>query len=224
MFRNRWWGALAVAGAMFGASQAHSATRCEPTAQPGVERCISGLPQATIDAMAQAQRASQWCWAASISMVLRAWGVDVPQEQIVRAHFGAAADIPVPGDTITGLLNRTWRDRAGRAVEVEADAVPAGQARLSAPEVLDDLDEGHPLVLVLPRHAVVLVRLEYERTVSGGQAVGEPRLLGATVLDPRTAAQRTLRPTAAIVHMTRVQPGADAAVVALAPQDSGFPH
>jgi hypothetical protein len=194
----------AVAAAMYATAPAQAATRCEPTAQPGVERCVTGLPQATIDAMAQTQRASQWCWAASISMVLRNYGVIVPQEQIVREHYGAAADLPVPGDIITGLLNRTWRDRTGRAVTMTADVQPAAQAHLSAPEVLDDLDDERPLVLVLPRHAVVLVQLEYERTVNEGGSSGPTRLLGGIVLDPRAQAPRALRPTAAIVHMTRV--------------------
>lgn len=191
---------VAMAGLAWGLGSAQAATHCEPGARPGVERCVSGLDREEVAAMAQTQRASQWCWAASISMVLRSYGVDVPQEQVVRAYFGAAADVPVPGEAITDLLNRTWRDGAGRSAVLAADSMGPREARLSSPEVLGDMDEGRPVVLVLPRHAVVLVQVEYERNI-GGQ--GEPRILQATVLDPRMNQPRTMQPTAAIVHVTR---------------------
>ncbi|WBY01779.1 papain-like cysteine protease family protein [Ramlibacter tataouinensis] len=194
--------AALLAGWLSWGAPAAAATRCEPTAQAGVERCVSGLPAATLKAMAQAQRASQWCWAASISMVLRAWGVDVPQEQIVRQHYGAAADLGVEGPVIDELLSRTWHDRLGRSVSVSAGALPPSASRmtLAAPEIVDDLDNERPAVLVLPRHAVVLVQLEYERSASG-----EVTVLDAQVLDPaQPQVLRRLRPQADIVHLTRV--------------------
>lgn len=212
--------AAVLAGWLGGTGFASAATTCEPTAQAGVERCVTGLPSATAAAMSQNQRASQWCWAASISMVLRAWGVEVPQEQIVRQHFGAAADLPAQGEDIVRLLNRTWRDRAGRAVSVAADPLPPWRVRmgLAAPEVLQDLDEERPAVLVLPRHAVVLVQLTYERAT--GDPASEVRLLDATVLDPaRPQVLRSLRPGADIVHLTRVL-AASGAELAAAPTAS----
>lgn len=197
--------AAVLAGWLGWANCASSATTCEPTAQAGVERCVTGLSSAAAAAMAQTQRASQWCWAASISMVLRTWGVDVPQEQIVRQHFGAAADLGAEGAAIAQLLNRTWRDRAGRAVSVSADSLPPWRARmgLAAPEILQDLEQERPAILVLPRHAVVLVQLEYERPT--GNPSGVVKLLDAQVLDPaQPQVLRSLRPSADIVHLTRV--------------------
>ncbi|HYD75342.1 papain-like cysteine protease family protein [Ramlibacter sp.] len=196
--------AVMLAGWLGWAGFASAETTCEPTAQAGVERCVTGLPAETAAAMSQTQRASRWCWAASISMVLRTWGVDVPQEQIVRQHFGTATDLPAEGEDIARLLNRTWRDRAGRSVSVSADALPLGPATmgLAAPELLQDLDDERPAVLVLPRHAVVLVQLVYERPI--GQP-GEVKLLDATVLDPaRPEVLRSLKLATDIVHLTRV--------------------
>lgn len=197
--------AAVLAGWLGWTACASAETRCEPTAQAGVERCVTGLPAATAAAMSQSQRASQWCWAASISMVLRTWGVEVPQEQIVRQHFGATADLGAEGEDIARLLNRTWRDRAGRVVSVSADPLPPWRARmgLAAPELLQDLADERPAILVLPRHAVVLVQLEYERPA--GDPAGEVKLLEARVLDPaHPQGLRSLRPATDIVHLTRV--------------------
>ncbi len=204
-----------LAGWLGWGAGASAATTCEPTAQPGVERCVTGLAPATVAAMAQTQRASQWCWAASISMVLRSWGLTVPQEQIVRQHFGATADLGVEGPAIAQLLNRTWHDRTGRAVSVSADAVAISQPRmaLAAPELLQDLEDERPAVLVLPRHAVVLVQLEYERTAGSG----EVRLLDAQVLDPaQPQVLRSMQPQSDVVHLTRVTDASGTELMAVA--------
>ncbi|TFZ07946.1 papain-like cysteine protease family protein [Ramlibacter humi] len=202
--------ALGLAAAM-AAAPAAAATRCEPIGA-GVERCVSGLRPDAIRAIAQAQKASQWCWAAVVSMLLRAYGVAVAQEQVVRQYWGAAVDMALPVSAIPGLINRTWNDPAGRAVTLTARTVsqPA-QGGLTSPDVLQDLDGERPLVLVVPGHAVVLVQLEYERPTGDDSGAQVKR---AVVLDPaaQEGSVRALRPGAAIVQLTRVAAAGDGAV------------
>jgi len=174
---------------------AQAATACGPAQQPGLERCVTGLPAATIAAMHQVQRASQWCWAASISMVLARYGIAVDQEQVVRAHFGAVADQPVPQEAVAQLLNRDWRDARGQALQASAAPLPRWRkaAGLAAPEVLEELDAGRPLLVGANQHAMVLVQLVYERPLD--PAAGPLRLLRAVVLDPAQAVGvRSLKP------------------------------
>jgi hypothetical protein len=176
-----WTRALCLAGAVLAAESAAAGTACAPTAQPGVERCVAGLAPAVLREMQATQAASNWCWAASISMVLRRYGVTVPQEAVVKAGLGAPANEKVRPEAITDLLNRSWRDAAGRAVQVVSSAMPSWwrQQGVVAPDVLDDLHHDKPLVLAVQEHAMVLVQVVYER--SAGQPV---RLLQALVLDP----------------------------------------
>jgi hypothetical protein len=176
-----WIHALLLAGGTLAAGAAPAGTMCAPTARPGVEQCVSGLPMQAVQAMREAQSASNWCWAAAVSMVLRHHGVAVSQEQVAQAHLGAPDNEKASPEAITALLNRRWTDAAtGRSVDVEA----APQARwwrlqgLAAPDVLDDLHHDRPLVLAVRGHAMVLVQVVYERSSAAGV-----RLLRAVVVD-----------------------------------------
>ncbi|HZY17894.1 MAG TPA: papain-like cysteine protease family protein [Ramlibacter sp.] len=172
---------LSLGGVLL-AGTARAATDCAPAQQAGYERCVSGLPPATFARMQQWQKASNWCWAASISMVLRRYGVAVPQEQVVRTHYGSSVNLGVTAATISELLNRAWRDSTGRSVVTSTAALPAPQRPLGllAPDVIADLTRGKPLIIGAQQHAVVLVKVVYERRVDGG----EPRLVDGVVLDP----------------------------------------
>jgi hypothetical protein len=186
-----WTQALCLPAAVLAAGSAAAGTACTPTAQAGVDRCVAGLPAAAVREMRLAQAASNWCWAASISMVLRRYGVQVPQETVVQARLGAAANEKVRPEAITELLNRSWRDADGRVADIVASPVPAWwrQQGMVAPDVLDDLHHEKPLVLAVHEHAMVLVQVVYER--SANRPV---RLLQALVLDPAGGgALRSLR-------------------------------
>jgi len=171
-------------------------TQCGPTAEQGIERCVSGLSGADLLQMQQRQEASSWCWAASISMVLRRYGSMVSQEQIVGTHFGQAANEGIPAASIFELLNRSWEDGSGREVVSSARLLPAWRRQLGlvAPEVIEDLAQGKPLLIGTQQHAMVLVQLVFERPANGGGDSRGIRLLRAVVLDPASdAGVRTLR-------------------------------
>lgn len=172
---------------------ASAGTTCAPTARPGVEECVTGLPVALLRQIQQEQAASNWCWAAVVSMVLRRHGLDVPQHAIVQARLGSAANEKVALDDLGSLLNRSWRDAGGRGLRATASALPGWWRAqgLAAPDVLADLHQDKPLVLVARDHAMLLVQVAYERSATQGL-----RLVRATVLDPAAGGGlRNLRPS-----------------------------
>ncbi|RYY83838.1 MAG: hypothetical protein EOO24_38410 [Comamonadaceae bacterium] len=215
------WRARAVAGAAVlaaAAGTAQAATACGPSIEPGMERCVAGLPADALARMQQAQRASNWCWAASISIVLRRYGVQVAQEDVVRAHYGSAVNLGADAGAIGGMLNRSWTDSGGRSLSVAAAPLPRWRRHLGllAPEVLEDLDGERPLLLGAQQHATVLVQVVYDRPVDAG--TGTARLVRAVVLDPaadlglRTARAGELQPEL----LTRIEVQANEAAVAMA--------
>lgn len=183
-----WVAALIVlaVGASY-AGRAHAAVSCAPSDATGVERCVAGLAPAALHSMYQPQQASNWCWAASIAMVLRRYGMNVAQEQVVRAQFGQAENLRVSAETIGALLTRGWDDDAGRHASASVMLLPPWRRALgfAAPEVLDDLAGAHPLLVQTRHHAMLLVQVVYERRSDGG-AIGPAgvRVLSAAVLDP----------------------------------------
>jgi hypothetical protein len=170
--------------ALCGAGHAAAETRCGPSGEPGIERCVSGLSASAMAAMRQQQEASNWCWAASISMVLGRHGLSVPQAQVVRTEFGDTPNLAATGDAMSRLLNRQWTDARGQMRAVSALPLPPWRRHqgIAAPEVIADLDQDRPLVLGADQHAVVLVQLVYDRPANAKAAPIRP--VRAVVLDP----------------------------------------
>ena len=84
-----------------------------------------GIPSGQMDFFAAAQRNSQWCWAASIQMVLNYYGVAIRQEQIVARtygtnQYGSLPDWPGSFPAITANLNNWSVDNRGRSYSVMA--------------------------------------------------------------------------------------------------------
>lgn len=181
------------------AALAQAGTRCDPASTAGVERCVSGLPPTLLARMQQNQEASRWGWAASVSMLLRRYGLSVPQEQVARAQLGRADNVAIRPEALAGLLNRKWQDDSGRALESSAAPLPTWRRHLGveAPEVLRELDAGRPLVLAVGERAMLLVQLVYEQPEGGSGATGEgPRIVRAVVMDPASPqVLRSLRPS-----------------------------
>jgi hypothetical protein len=180
--------ALAAALWAFCMHPAAAETGCAPTAEAGVERCVSGLPAAALATIFEPQQASNWCWAASIAMILRRYGVSIAQDEVVRTAFdGRAANERASVQAIGVLLNRGWGDAQGHALEASAQPLAPWRRSfgLAAPEVLEDLAQGKPLLLGAQQHAMVLVQVTFERRVDGRPLtpVGV-RMLQALVLDP----------------------------------------
>ena len=178
---------LAAAGGALFPSVANAGTTCAPTAAPGIERCVSGLSAASQSRIYQAQRASNWCWAASVAMILGRYGLAVPQEQVVRELLGGMANERASARAMAGLLSRAWSDAAGRAAVARSEPLAPWRRALgvAAPEVLEDLGRDKPLLLGVEQHAMVLVQVTYERRTDGRALTpAGVRVLRALVLDP----------------------------------------
>jgi len=197
-FRKWFLWAWALLPLLAAGGLAHAGIRCHPAEASGMERCVSGLPPSLILRMQQNQDASNWCWAASVAMILRRYGVFVPQQQIAREYLGTPENVKIQAQGMAELLNRTWQDSAGAQLESAAAPLPAWRRHfgLAAPEVLEELDEGRPLLLAVQQHAMVLVQLVYERPMAGqGGAEDGLRIVRAVVLDPQAPlVLRSLRP------------------------------
>lgn len=177
-----------LAGLCLAGVQAHAAAECLATADPRIERCSAGLDPELASRLRQSQDASQWCWAASVSMILGRYGIPVSQQQVVREALGQPDNRALDVASVAELLNRPWRDGAGHLRASSATPLPPWRKAwgLAAPEVIEDLQQGRPLLLAAQHHAMVLVELVYERPVAGNTR-GPVKILRATVLDPQSA-------------------------------------
>lgn len=128
------------------------------------------------------QASSQWCWAASISMVFAFYGHPVSQSRIVTEVYGAPANIPAQaGIVIANELNRAWVDDRGEAFTARltgAYDAQAGVNTLTNTSIINELDQNHPMVIGARTHAMVLTAIQYYVTPQG------PNVVAAGVFDP----------------------------------------
>lgn len=106
------------------------------------------------------QRMQNWCWAASIEMVLRFHGVQVRQDEIACQVFGCNVDMPATAEHIVWALNG-WRiDGSGLRFAVAADPYVA-----SGWQLIENLAYRWPLIVGLRGepvgHAYVLTAVRY---------------------------------------------------------------
>jgi hypothetical protein len=170
-FRLIW---LMLALGMTVTRNAAAEQECIPLDGSGAQRCIVGLPSFAATIFAKRQEFSQWCWAASISMVFGHYGLDVNQSQIVAEGWGEVVNMPGSPAQIVTALNRQWADTKGRIWAVRGtthDANPFTAA--------DDLANNRPLIIGTMGHAMVLTAITYD-TFPDGSAVVQ----SATVRDP----------------------------------------
>lgn len=177
-----WLVRAAVVMALAAAPAARAAEVCSTPDSNGISRCKAGLSAAQVQTIRVAQEKSQWCWAASIAMLFAHYGHDVSQEGIVRRHFGDAVDRAVSGGEITSLLDSAWRDGKGRPFATNAVVAQSPDMRPGPAHqiMVSELGRQHPLLIGVSDHAMVLVRIEYDRLPGDGAI----RITGGTVIDP----------------------------------------
>lgn len=117
------------------------------------------------------QHASEWCWAASTSMVFAYYGYNVPQEQIVTQTFGQIENVPAGGATLTETLNRDWTDMQGKHFHSSATSFDPTTAsfQISPINITNDLLANRPMIVGSGGHAFVLTAIYFS---PGGPAVG----------------------------------------------------
>lgn len=131
----------------------------------GPKTYIVGIPRSYIHAWAQPrrlgrQKESNWCWAASVAMVLNFSHVPVTQEQIVKRMFGRDVNKPANMIQIMQAIDG-WRSHyQGNEVVVTAFLEPSSE------QILHDLYLNYPVILALKvgdkiGHAVVVTAAKF---------------------------------------------------------------
>ena len=127
---------------------------------------VAGVPSDQFEffaapAQAGRQRQSNWCWAASIQMLLNYHGLFVNQEQIVQRIYGAQVDLPAEPLQILAALSGWAPDARGRY-----SAIYASPYTSSGSQLVQDLAYRWPIIVGLRNpggggHAVVLTAVYY---------------------------------------------------------------
>jgi len=153
--------------------------------QLGPNLYIVGVPSEQFDFYASPdidgrQRQSNWCWAASIQMVLNYHGLVVEQEEIVQRVYGSQIDRPAQPAQIMAALSGWAPDLRGAY-----SAVQASQYTFSDSQIVQDLAARWPLIVGLRNpdgnggHAVVLTAVTYSV-----DAYNNPLFHHFTIRDP----------------------------------------
>jgi hypothetical protein len=160
---------------------AHAKTTCRPA--PGGQLCTSEVDFARFAQTAfRRQDMSQWCWAASISMLYSYYGHPVSQERIVTSLYGRVVNLPsFNGYNIATRLNMDWVDDRNERFRSRITAAydhDAGVNNLNNAWLVNELHEDRPFVVGTNNHAVVATAVQYYPTPMG------PNVIAIGVFDP----------------------------------------
>ncbi len=127
-----------------------------------------GIPDKEFDYDAAAQENVQWCWAASIQMILNYYGLKVNQEQVVERSYprdedGKLPDWPATYQLITDNLNLWEIPYQGVMHHVRAEM---GEGAPTPSALIKELSNGRPVILAFETerhstHAIVVTGCKY---------------------------------------------------------------
>lgn len=126
-----------------------------------------GIETKVFNFFTAAQKNSNWCWAASIQMVLNYYGINITQEQIVlrtygRDRLGRIPDLPCTIETIHRNLNNWNIDNSGKSYSVSAYF---GQGAPNAVQLVNQLALFKPIIIAYRyydvSHIMVITAVEY---------------------------------------------------------------
>jgi hypothetical protein len=173
-----------LSSTVFGAAtlistESRGALSCGQTVVPGLgprQLCTSGIDSSVATIFAAFQTHSEWCWAASMSMIFRYFNHSVSQERIVKETWGKIVNMPGTVDQILADLNRDWTDDSGDDFTSTGDAYTANPVTAA-----QDLANNEPLLICSLGHAMVLTALTY---IQDPYAPGGASVTQAIVRDP----------------------------------------
>lgn len=130
---------------------------------------MAGIPSHEFSYSAARQRSQNWCWAATIQMVLNYHGLYVSQEQVVARIFGGRLpDAPGSPTQIMQALSGWAPDARGRYSGITATTFIPDPAT-----IVRDLQRRWPLIVGLRGetigHAYVLTAVQYEQDPYSGR-------------------------------------------------------
>ena len=134
--------------------------------QPGVGPIMRAeVPFDTFARTYRSQRATQWCWAASIANVFSYYGHPVSQEKIVQRLYGTTVNFPARSAMeIAALVNTEWVDDAGkrfRAVLTAAYDAYAGVNMMNNNYLINQLRQNRPILMCNTHHCMVVTLVDY---------------------------------------------------------------
>ena len=144
------------------------------TTQTGPTQWIASVPRADFELAAKPagagkQRESNWCWAATVQMVLHFHGIAVTQEQVVSRIFGGLIDRPASPEMVLNALNASAFTQSGAQARITATSY-----RFQDASYIQDLTRAWPLIVGLkggvpnaPGHCYVLVAVRYTEAKDG---------------------------------------------------------
>jgi hypothetical protein len=158
--RRNFLGLLTSAGF---SARALAQSHCQPT--PYGQLCVSQVNFAEfVQEAFQTQHATEWCWAACISMLFAFYNHPVSQERIVSEVYGGIVNMPAGyGGTIAKQLNRNWKDDNGSRFSSRltgAYDADANVRTLNNMMLISELNGNHPVVIGSGGHAMVLTMMQ----------------------------------------------------------------
>jgi hypothetical protein len=149
------------------------------SAQPAAPIYV-GIPTDRFNFVAAAQQQDQWCWAASVQMILNWYGIGVTQDMVVARTKHVLIDQAGSDFDISNALSGWAVTVNGQPVIIRSMAARG----LPAPGVLlAELNQGHPILLTFATgmysgHAVVITAASYYPTNYG------PQIFSLVIRDP----------------------------------------
>ena len=140
---------------------AQQCTQPTPSQYGYLEQCTAGIQ--SINFQQAYQQQSEWCWAASISMLFEFHGHQVSQQRIVQETWGTIANIPGQPAQILSDLNRTWTDDKGVTFRAQGD-----MRSVNIYTAVDDLKNDDPLIIGALGHATVMTAISGDINMTTG--------------------------------------------------------
>lgn len=178
MLTRRWVLQCAAASALvFDSQKAEAIRQCTGNS------CIAGVDlEEFYEEAYDEQEKSQWCWAASISMIFSYYQHPVEQRRIVRTVYGSTSNLPaMSGATIAAQLNRSWTDDNGQKFKSRLRAAfdaDVGVFAIDARTMVRALRRDQPMIVGTRSHAMVLTSVQYVGSEES------PNIIRAGVFDP----------------------------------------
>jgi hypothetical protein len=143
-----------------------------------------GIPSDSFDYVASMQEAHDWCWAASTQMILKWFGVEVSQVDVVQRIKGRIVDQSASARDISAALNGVARQRSGSRAIIHAMSTAGPPPPVV---IVKQLSQRIPMLLTFDTgphsgHAVVLTAARYYDTPKG------PQIASLVIRDPYPSA------------------------------------
>ncbi len=139
-----------------------------------------GIPISQFNFVSASQLHTDWCWAASVQMVLNWYNIPVRQTDVVNRIYGKPVDWAASENAIAVALSGTAYDRRDRMVHLHAERL---HGTPPANVLVQEFSQRHPMLVTFRStktmlHAVVLTSGQYVETATG------PQMTALTFRDP----------------------------------------